>query len=242
MGSPEQSAISAARAARAAKRASRKKADNSSGGTGKIQVIIGVILLIAVIAIGYYFKTSASSKVALMWVFGLLFGITLQRTRFCFTAAVRDPILTGSSSLAKSVIIAIAVASVGFASIHFILLSKGATIATSGAFYFVKPIGIHTAVGAFLFGIGMVIAGGCASGTLMRIGEGFSMQMIALSFFIVGVMLGIFNKPFWKGLPFQIPKTYLPNALGWFPALCLQFALLFTCFLLIDFIAKKNKK
>ncbi len=41
-----------------------------------------------------------------------------------------------------------------------------------------------------MFGIGMVIAGGCASGTLMRVGEGFAMQMLSLLFFVIGSLIG----------------------------------------------------
>ncbi len=234
-----QSAISAAREAR---RTNSKSQVNTSSNGG-IQIGIGILLLIAVIVIGYVLQANVSPKVSLMWIFGILFGVALQRSRFCFTAAVRDPLLTGSSSLAKSVIIAIAVASAGFAAIHYTLLAKGATIATSGAFFFVKPVGLHTAVGAFLFGVGMVIASGCASGTLMRIGEGFTMQIVALAFFITGVMLGIYNRPFWKGISIsKSPTVYLPETFGWFPALCLHFGLLLACFLLVDVIAKKYRK
>ena len=239
MENQQQSAISAARDARRANRKSQVSTKNKGG----IQIGIGALLLIVVIAIGYGLHANVSLKSSLMWFFGILFGVTLQRSRFCFTAAVRDPMLTGSSSLAKAVIIAIAVASAGFAAIHYTLLAKGATIATSGAFFFVKPVGLHTAVGAFLFGIGMVIAGGCASGTLMRIGEGFMMQVIALAFFILGVMLGNYNRPFWQDISIsKSPTVYLPEALGWFPALCLHFGLLLAFFLFVDMLVKKRKK
>ena len=55
---------------------------------------------------------------------------------------------------------------------------------------YVVPVSFATVIGAFIFGIGMVIAGGCASGTLMRVGEGFTMQILALFFFIVGSLWG----------------------------------------------------
>lgn len=233
-----QSSIAAARAAR---REAREKADaaQSEKKTKKssLQITFGVVLVIALIVVGYVLDVNVSSKSSMMWIFGILFGVTLQRSRFCFTAAVRDPALTGATSLAKSVIIAIAITSAGFAAIHF---AKGEATLATGVYSFVRPVGAHTAVGAFLFGIGMVIAGGCASGTLMRIGEGFSMQMVTLVFFVVGVVLGIMNRPFWKKVFFFDP-VHFPEKFGWFLALCLQFGLLLACFLIIEVIAEKTK-
>lgn len=233
-----QSSIAAARAAR---RVAREKEDaaksKKTSKKGMIQISLGVVVFAALVVIGYILDINVSSKTSMMWVFGILFGITLQRSRFCFTAAVRDPALTGATSLAKSVIIAIAITTAGFAAIHF---AKGGGVLSTGAYYFIKPVGLHTAVGAFMFGIGMVIAGGCASGTLMRIGEGFAMQMITLCFFVVGVVLGIMNRSFWKGIISYDP-VHFPEKMGWFLALCLQFGLLLAVFLLVEVIAEKTK-
>lgn len=86
------------------------------------------------------------------------------------------------------------------------------------------PISLATIIGAFLFGIGMVIAGGCASGTLMRVGEGFWMQLISLSFFIIGSLWGAHDFGFfWK--EFVINKgarVFLPDVFGWFGAVVVQ--------------------
>ncbi|WDU83426.1 YeeE/YedE thiosulfate transporter family protein [Caloramator sp. Dgby_cultured_2] len=61
-----------------------------------------------------------------MWILGVAAGFTLQRSRFCFTASMRDPVLTGGTSLTKAVIIAIATATVGFAAIQYGAVLKGA--------------------------------------------------------------------------------------------------------------------
>jgi hypothetical protein len=52
---------------------------------------------------------------------------------------------------------------------------------------YIKDAGLFTALGGVIFGIGMVLAGGCASGTLYRIGEGYVTSLVAL----VGMLLGI---------------------------------------------------
>ena len=51
----------------------------------------------------------------------------------------------------------------------------------------VVPLGLNLAVGGLLFGIGMVIAGGCVSGTLYRIGEGYLASWASL----LGILLGL---------------------------------------------------
>ncbi len=61
----------------------------------------------------------------------------------------------------------------------------------------VSSVGIHVMIGAFIFGIGMVLAGGCASGVLMRIGEGHALHWVVLIGFIIGTLLGAKDYSFW---------------------------------------------
>lgn len=200
------------------------------------QIPFGVALFIAVVGIGFFIANN-SPKSALMWGFGIALGFTLQRSRFCFTASLRDPVLTGSTSLTKAVIIAIAIASVGFAAIQFAAASKGAPIPGN-----ISPAGIHTALGAVMFGVGMVIAGGCASGTLMRVGEGFTMQMLALVFFIIGSLWGAKDFGWWSKEFMPAKGVFLPNVLGWPLALLVQFGLLITLFIFADWFGNRKSK
>jgi len=62
---------------------------------------------------------------------------------------------------------------------------------------YVSPLGVSLIVGAFIFGIGMVLAGGCASGVLMRIGEGHALHWVVLIGFIIGTILGAKDYSFW---------------------------------------------
>jgi uncharacterized protein len=105
----------------------------------------------------------------------------------------------------------------------------------------VKNAGLHTVIGAFIFGIGAVIAGGCASGTIMRVGEGYMMQWLSLVFFIIGSVVGVAIYPVWKPLLQAGSAVYLPQALGgWLPALILQFALLLGLYILADWWGNKK--
>ncbi|MDZ7792198.1 MAG: YeeE/YedE thiosulfate transporter family protein [Spirochaetia bacterium] len=86
-----------------------------------------------------------------------------------------------------------------------------------------------------------VIAGGCASGTLMRVGEGFMMQWLSIIFFIIGSVIGVAIYPLWKPLLQSGSAVYLPRVLGgWLPALILQFALLLGLYILADWWKTKK--
>lgn len=127
---------------------------------------------------------------------GIIIGIILRYSRFCFTAAFRDPFITGNTRLLRAVILAMIVSTIGFAVIQSgYNHSKGADYQLiPGA---VSSVGVHVVVGAFIFGIGMVLAGGCASGVLMRIGEGHALHWVVLIGFIIGTLLGAKNYSFW---------------------------------------------
>ncbi len=203
----------------------------------RIQLISGGILVVLIILIGV-FLSGRSSLGGVHWVFGIALGVILQRSRFCFTAALRDPVLTGGTNLLKAVIIALSVATVGYVAIQFGRF--GASLDIQGSIPgHVKPAGLNTVVGAFLFGIGAVIAGGCASGTVMRVGEGYQMQWLSIVFFIVGSVLGALIFPAWRPLLAAGATVYLPQALGgWIPALILQAVLLLGAYIVADWWAK----
>ncbi|MEW6622512.1 MAG: YeeE/YedE thiosulfate transporter family protein [Bacillota bacterium] len=192
-----------------------------------------VFLLVLTLAVLLTLNLAAvNSRLALFWIFGLAFGFVLQKSRFCFAAALRDPFITGSTSLLRAVILALILMTITFPLIQY----YGLIIGNGELLGFVRPVGIHTAAGGFLFGFGMVIAGGCATGTLMRVGEGFSMQMIALGGFLIGTLWGAWDYPRWETVFIKnSPTIHLPDILGWSGAVLLQIVTLGAIF----YLAKK---
>lgn len=197
----------------------------------KNQIPVGIGVLVAVTVFGIFLST-ISAKLSLFWMIGICFGFILQKSRFCFTASLRDPYLTGGTTLTRAVLIAFAITSIGFTAIKYGAFSKGLPIPGQG---YVVPISIATAVGAFIFGIGMVIAGGCASGTLMRVGEGFMMQILSLLFFVIGSLWGAHDFGWWK-LNFMLKgkAVFLPDVFGWFGAIVIQLLLIAALFIFAD--------
>lgn len=195
----------------------------------KSQIPQALIVTVLIVLFGI-FVAGNNPKLAIFWVLGIGFGYALQRSRFCFTAAFRDPWITGSTSLTRAVLVAFALTTVGFTAIKYAAFAAGGDIPGASS---VSPIGLPLMIGAVMFGTGMVIAGGCASGTLMRVGEGFTMQMLALVFFVVGSLWGAHDMgAFWSGLNEGMPRIFLPDVFGWFGALAVQ-----GCIILLLYIA-----
>jgi len=107
-------------------------------------------------------------------IVGILFGFLLQRTRMCFNSAIRDVRYFKDNWLWKQGLMAIAVETIGFQ----LMAAMGAIKLNPSAFIPAAQI-----VGGFAFGMGMVLAGGCASGVTYRIGEGNVLGIIAATFY-----------------------------------------------------------
>ena len=110
-------------------------------------------------------------------VVGIVFGFVLQRGRFCMNSAFRDVILMKEYTLLKAVALAIVVQMIGF----HLMATMGYIQLYPKTLYWGAMI-----VGGFIFGIGMVLAAGCASGTTYRVGEGMMGSFVAL----LGLMIG----------------------------------------------------
>lgn len=169
-----------------------------------------------------------------LYLLGGGLGFTLYHAAFGFTSAFRALITDrrGAGLRAQMVMLAIAVL------IFFPLLAHGSIFgqAVKGE---AGPLGPSLLVGAFLFGVGMQLGGGCASGTLYAIGGGSSRTLVTLAFFIVGSVIGAAQLPSWEAAP-SLPAVYLIGALGWLPALVLSLAL-FAAIALVSLILERKR-
>ncbi len=111
---------------------------------------------------------------------GILFGFILQRGRFCMNSAIRDIILMKDFKLIKSVALALLTCMFGFG-----IMGLAGWVTWSP-----KPLtALGSIIGGFVFGLGMVLAAGCASGTTYRVGEGMMGSFVAL----LGLAIGAFT-------------------------------------------------
>ena len=185
--------------------------------------VSGVLLLI----LGYTVYTGTHGE-AVFWLAGIAFGITVQRSRFCFTSAFRDFFLLGQTRILKGMLVGLAVCTVGFVMVmSTVSPNPGFGAAPSDAN--VLPVGLSTLIAGTLFGIGMVLAGGCVSGSLYRMGEGYVGSWLAIG----GVMVGLFllNNSWnwwWDNLISSEPQIWMPAEISYTGALVLTTFLLAT--------------
>ena len=158
---------------------------------------------------------------AIYWIVGLAFGFVLQRSRFCFTAAFRDLFLLGDGRMLRGVLAGLGVATVGFVFVMYNYIPRLAPERLP-AFAGISPVGPTTLVAGLIFGFGMVIAGGCMSGNLYRIGEGYVASVVALLGMLGGLIVMMLTWNWWyEVLIARQPIVWLPHTLGWTGAVVL---------------------
>lgn len=98
----------------------------------------------------------------------VLFGVIAQRTHFCTMGAISDIVNMGDWTRMRMWVMAVGVAMIGFHSMAWMgWIDPSQTLYASG-----RIIWLSALVGGGLFGLGMVLASGCGSKTLVRIGSG----------------------------------------------------------------------
>ena len=179
----------------------------SSPPTASIPIInvrtIAVGIVLSGIGITYLSQAFGWRQSALFGV-GLGAGLVLYHAAFGFTSAWREILRTGRSAGLRAQLLMLAVTTLVFLP----LLADGQLwgMELRGA---VRPLGVSVLAGAFLFGIGMQIGGGCASGTLFTVGGGSVRMIVTLLSFIVGSALGAFHLPAWDTTPGAVSYTHL---------------------------------
>ena len=161
---------------------------------------------------------------AFAWRQGVLFllggalGLVLYHALFGFTSAWRVFIADGRGAGLRAQMAMLAVAVVLFLPV----LASG-TLFGQPVHGEYGAVGVSVLVGAFLFGIGMQIGGGCASGTLYTVGGGNTRMLATLAAFIAGSALGAKHLPWWSAQP-NFGSVSLVETWGWVPALAVSLA------------------
>lgn len=184
-----------------------------------VQPLIGIVLALGYAGLIVYFFITGRTMLGLAAAFGAAFGILIERGQICFTSAFRDLWISGRATMTKAIIIGMAISTVATL---IILLVCGMDPIT-------KISAPSTFVGGVLFGIGIVLAGGCETGMMYRLMEG---QIVFLPVFagnIIGATalayawdhLGVYNALVKNGA-----KINLLEAMGPGPALLATLAVL----------------
>lgn len=192
----------------------------------KNQPIIGFAIIVATVLFAIWLSGNKAALPVYLGT-GVLFGYILTRSRFGFAGGIKRVYILGEGSLTYAILIMLGIGALVVAALHWGLVQKGAT--SLPGMNGVKFANISTVLGGFLFGIGMILAGGCASGTLSDLGEGEGRSLIAFVFFVLGSPIGHYTRFLLDNSAVGKigAKVYFPDVFGY------AGALLLTCFLLL---------
>jgi uncharacterized membrane protein YedE/YeeE len=189
--------------------------------------------LLGVSALALLLGHDISARQALLLLIGTGLGVSLFQAAFGFSGGWRRFVRERRSSAIRAQLILAALVSLLF----FPLLAgvmPGLTL--HGAY---APVGTSVLLGAFLFGIGMQLGGGCGSGTLFTVGGGHVIMLITLAFFVVGSVIGSIHLPWWTQLP-SLGRVSLLDTLGWPRALAVQLLILAVLYALVTGVERRR--
>ncbi|MBI2166416.1 MAG: YeeE/YedE family protein [Chloroflexi bacterium] len=206
--------------------------------SGQAVRVLGGLALAALIYVG----VRNQGHWQLLLVFGLLFGFILQRGRFCFASAFRDLFLLGEARVMKGILAGLAVATVGFTLVMYTFsptIMAGRYIATAN----ILPLGFHTLLAGVVFAIGMSLAGGCISGNLYRIGEGYVASAVALLGIFIGLLLLGYTWDFWWTASVSYsPKIWFPQSMGYVGSMLLTLLLVGISFIALLWWESRSRR
>lgn len=163
---------------------------------------------------------------------GGLLGAIVQQSKFCIAAACHNIVTTYDLTQTRAYAMALFVAIPATQ-----LLYQSGSVDISRSIYIASPFTwLSYIVGGFIFGVGIVYGGGCASRILVRAGEGNLGGLVSVLAFILSsgatlwgitamVRVNYFDK-----LTLDLKDQYLPHMIGglpaWVPVLVIEAVLL----------------
>lgn len=170
----------------------------------------------AALVLALWTAAGVSVRAATVFLMGGLLGFALFRASFGFTGPWRALVATGRSRGFRATCLMMAVAAV----IVMPLVNGGGY---AGA---VSGMGGAFLIGALMFGVGMQMGGGCASGVAFTAGGGAARNMATLVAFVAGSVLGSVHFPWWNATMPPVVRVSLVESFGLPATLALTLAAL----------------
>ncbi len=171
-------------------------------------------------------------------------GYAMQRGRWCMIQGFREPHMTGDATMAKSVALSILIVAVGAA-----VLKYGVPMRIDGdpvlhpMNYVRGTFGWGGVVGGFVFGVGAMMAGGCGSGTLWRVGEGQVKLWLVVPFFSISnsLMVALFKNFDVEANGWLGSYVYIPESIGYGYTMALMIGFATIWYLVVSWNEDTNK-
>lgn len=177
------------------------------GLANRIQPYLGVVLLAIVFGGLAAYVQAGLWKTGVAMLFGVGFGLLIERGRICFTNAFRELWITRQGHLARAIALGMIVCTIGFA----VQVAAGAKLRAEYA-------SLGTLIGGTIFGIGIVLAGGCETGWMYRSAQGYVQLWMAGIGTIVGTVVLAYGWEAWglyDTLVAPYPRVLLVDSWGW---------------------------
>ncbi len=180
-----------------------------------------LVLALVLLALGAAWAWAGQGgRQAALWGLGAALGLALFHATFGFTGAFRRLLAEGRGAGLRA-----QMAMLAAASLLFLPAIAAGNLFGQPVRGFVFPVGAALLLGAFLFGIGMQLGGGCGSGTLYTAGSGTAPRLwLTLATFILGATLAARQADAWNAWPAMAPVSMI-ETLGLAPALAGSLAL-----------------
>lgn len=190
---------------------------------------LGAVVLVAV------HLAQGGWRPAVLWGVGLVLGLTLCHASFGFAHGYRRMIVGRDMRGVQAQLLLLALTTLLFAPV----LAAGSAFGhgVGGA---LAPVGVSVAAGAFLFGIGMQLAGGCGSGTLYTAGGGSLRMFVVLGAACAGSFWASLHLGWWQRLPSH-DAIVLADLLGWPGAVVAQLGFIAVLALLLRRLARPTQ-
>lgn len=204
--------------------------------TTPARLVLSLFVLAGICASAWSLSADPSRRaLALSLLAGAVFGVVLQRARFCFLCNFRDFVEERKPDGLIAIIVALAVGAL----LYTVVMMAWMPVPQPGRLppnAHIGPVGWVLAAGAFVFGLGMAISGSCLSAHLYRLGEGSPTSPFALLGAGAGFLLGFVTwNPLYLASVSESQATWLPHQLGYAGSLVATVAVL--AFLLVGVAA-----
>lgn len=176
---------------------------------------LGLALLLTG-ALGLHLYQAQDGHAVLVLLLGSALGLSLYHASFGFTTAWRQFVVSGRGRALRAQMLMLAIA----VCLFFPVLASGELFGqpVNG---FVRPLSVSVLFGAFIFGIGMQIGNGCASGNLYHAGGGQLRALPSMIGFAAGALWATRDYEWWTTQPSLAPVALI-DTFGMVPAIALN--------------------
>ncbi|HBI14789.1 MAG TPA: YeeE/YedE family protein [Desulfobulbaceae bacterium] len=216
-----------------------------------VQVVVG-FATIAVMIWGAYQYANYDGDDAYEYINSLpgvlliaaVLGYTMQRGRWCMVQGFREPHMTGNATMAKAVAVTISIVAIGAAVLKYGVPLRAEGVPVLDEMNYVRgTFGWGGVFGGFIFGLGAMLAGGCGTGTLWRVGEGqLKLWLVMIVFGLSASLSGLWVKSMeWEENGVLGKYVYMPESLGYGPTLAIILFAMAAWYVIVSWNEESNK-